>query len=76
LRLANTLMMIIIASTATTTTLIMIFFFRVKAITCSLVQGISFVQFNQSVEFARKSGHFETKLIRVTLTSKKRKQFQ
>jgi hypothetical protein len=54
----------------------MIFFFRLKAITSSLLQGVRFFQFTNSISFARKGADFETKLIRVTLTSKKRKQFQ
>src|SRR6476620_9421204 len=75
LRLANTLMIITSASTATAATAIMIFFFFVKAITCSLIGGLNFCKFFQSIDFARKLAGFETNLIRVTLTSKNRKQF-
>src|SRR6185503_19893669 len=75
LRLANTLIMITSASTATAATAIMIFFFFVKAIAfpCS---GVKLLKVSQSIDFARKYPAFETILIRVTLTSKNRKQFQ
>src|SRR6476646_5674588 len=75
LRLANTLIIITSASTATAATAIMIFFFFVKAITCSLIGGLNFSKFFQSIDFARKLAGFETNLIRVTVTSKNRKQF-
>jgi hypothetical protein len=53
----------------------MIFFFLVKAMTRSFARGLGYLG-PTSIDFAQKRADLETLMIRVTLTSKNRKQFQ